>query len=61
MFQKICDKCGKVIKHQDKHMEVSSEAWQCGGTIWDENTWLSNVHLCENCAQELVKWLGRNK
>lgn len=60
MFQKICDKCGKAIKNHDKYMEVSSEGWQDGGATWDES-WLSNIHLCENCAQELIKWLGRNK
>lgn len=61
MFQRVCDKCKKVIKNQDKYIELNTEAWQSGGTIWDEDTWLNNVHLCEKCAQELRKWLGRDK
>ena len=61
MFQKVCDKCGKVIKNQDKYVELNTEAWQAGGTIWNENFWLTNVHLCEKCIQELVKWLERDK
>jgi hypothetical protein len=61
MFQRVCDKCGKIIKNKDKYIELNSEAWQDGGTIWQDELWLTNIHLCENCAQELIKWLGRKK
>ena len=61
MFQKVCDKCGKVIQNKDKHMELNTEAWQNGGTIWKDEMWLIDIHLCEKCSQELVEWLGRDK
>jgi Fe2+ or Zn2+ uptake regulation protein len=61
MFQRVCNKCGKVIDNKDKYIELNTEAWQSGGTFWDEMLWLNNVHLCEKCSQDLIKWLGGNK
>ena len=61
MFQRVCNKCGKVIENNDKYMELQSETWQSGGAIWDEHMWLVNVHLCEKCAKEFVEWIKGEK
>lgn len=57
MFQRVCDKCGKVITKKDNYAELDAGFWGAYGTVWKDAPNFTNVHLCEKCTQELVKWI----
>jgi hypothetical protein len=61
MFQRVCDKCGQIISKKDNYAELDVNPWGANGTIWKNAPNFTNVHLCEECVQELAKWIGGDK
>ena len=61
MYQRVCDKCGKVITKKDNYTELNADPWSPNGVIWKDGPIFTNVHLCEQCTQELVKWIEGDK
>jgi hypothetical protein len=57
MFQRVCDKCGKVIQKKDNYVKLGIDPYGAYGTIWKDAPNFTDVHLCEKCIQELVKWI----
>lgn len=36
MFQRVCDKCGKVIQKKDNYVKLGIDPYGAYGTIWKD-------------------------
>lgn len=56
----VCDKCGKVVLLADEYPLGKAEGIHCL-TLTNDYSRESKLDLCQECAEELVAAVRRNK
>jgi len=62
MFQRVCDRCGEILKEPLVQFGIKNEEWKGRETFFkiygpDEPYEKQEGHLCKHCTEKFIDWI----